>query len=436
MDQTVKTDTDYLSGFGNEFATEALPGALPKGRNSPQKVAYGLYAELLSGTAFTMAREVNHRTWMYRIRPSATHGAFERISNRSIEAMPFSDGVLSPSQMRWDPLAIPDQPTDFIDGLTTLAGGGDTAAGTGLAVHVYAANSSMADRYFYNADGEMLMVPEIGRLRLLTEMGVLDVAPNEIAVVQRGIKFRVELPDGPSRGYVAENYGAGLRLPSLGPIGSNGLANPRDFLTPVASFEDRDGDFTLTCKFGGNLWNAAIDHSPLDVVAWHGNYAPYKYDLADFQVIGTVSFDHPDPSIYTVLTSPSDTPGTANLDFVIFPPRWLVGENTYRPPWYHRNVMSEFMGLVRGVYDGREKGFVPGGCSLHNCMSAHGSDAEVYEKASNAELKPQFLDGSMAFMFETKYPYTTTKFAHDAPERQLDYNSVWRGLNKNFNGAP
>ena len=435
MDTTISVTTEYQSGFGNEFATEALPGALPRGRNSPQKVAYGLYAEQFSGTAFTAPRDDNLRTWCYRIRPSAKHMPFTQISNGLLRGAPFDEAPPSPNQMRWDPLPIPAEPLDFIEGLTTLMGAGDGST-TGLAIHLYTANSSMEARYFYNADGEMLFVPQQGRLRLLTELGTMDVSPNEIAVVPRGAKFKVDLPDGPSRGYCLENNGAALRLPDLGPIGSNGLANPRDFLTPVAGFEDLEGDFRLTAKFGGNLWEAPIGHSPLDVVAWHGNYSPYKYDLANFNAVSSVSFDHIDPSIYTVLTSPLGPAGIANVDFVIFPPRWLVAENTYRPPWFHRNIMSEFMGLIHGVYDGREEGFVPGGSSLHNSFAAHGNDAEVYEKASTAELSPQFLDGTMAFMFETRHLYRPTKFAFDTPALQKNYYECWQGLQKHFNGKP
>lgn len=432
MDSVVSTELVYQTGFGNEFATEAVSGALPKRGNSPQRAPHGLYAELLSGTAFTAPRETNRRSWFYRIRPSAVHQPFAQIDNGLVRGAPFDNQPVTPNQLRWNALPMPQAPTDFVDGLVTLMGGGDATTGTGLAVHLYVANTSMTDRFFYNADGEMLFVPQQGRLTLHTEMGVIDIAPNEVAVVQRGIKFRVEVPDGQSRGYVCENYGAALRLPSLGPIGSNGLANARDFGTPVASYEDREGDFTLTCKMAGNLWSAKIGHSPLDVVAWHGNYAPYKYDLADFNVIGSISFDHPDPSIFTVLTSPSNSAGTANIDFVIFPPRWLVAEDTYRPPWYHRNVMSEFMGLVHGEYDGRKEGFVPGGSSLHNCMSPHGNDAEVYEAASAADLAPQYIKDTMAFMFETSMVYKPTKFAMETELLQQDYSDCWQGLQKHF----
>lgn len=434
MDTVTTTKLDYQSGFGNEFATEALPGALPEGQNSPQRAPYGLYAELVSGTAFTQPRADNLRTWVYRLRPSAVHGAFRQIENGRLRTPPFDEGVLTPQQMRWDPTPVPDEKTDLISGMITLGANGDANAQAGIGIHIYAANASMDGRYFYNADGEMLFVPQQGRLRLITEMGVLEAAPNEIIVVPRGIKFRADLPDGPSRGYVCENFGAALRLPDLGPIGSNGLANARDFLSPVASFEDIEGEFELVAKFGGNLWSAPIGHSPLDVVAWHGNLGPYKYDLARFMAVGSISFDHPDPSIFTVLTSPSGPAGLANVDFVIFPPRWLVGEHTFRPPWYHRNIMSEFMGLILGQYDAKPEGFVPGGASLHNMMSPHGPDDGAYEKATNAELKPEFLGATMAFMFETRYPIKLTDWAAASPQIQPGYQDCWQGLKKNFNG--
>src|SRR5512142_2016553 len=338
----------YQSGFGSEFATEALEGALPVGRNAPQRAPYGLYAEQLSGTAFTAPRHANRRSWLYRIRPAVLHGAFEPLAQPLLATAPFAETNTSPNQLRWDPFPLPDAPTDFVEGLATIAGNGDAAAQAGIGIHVYACNRAMRERFFYDADGELLIVPERGSLRLATELGILDVAPGEIALLPRGVRFAVALADErvAARGYVCENYGAPLRLPELGPIGANGLANARDFLAPVAAYEDAEGSFELVAKFAGRLWRAPIDHSPLDVVAWHGNCTPYKYDLARFNAINTVSFDHPDPSIFTVLTSPSDTPGTANVDFVIFPPRWLVAERTFRPPWFHRNVMSEFMGLV------------------------------------------------------------------------------------------
>ncbi|MCS6805295.1 MAG: homogentisate 1,2-dioxygenase [Acidobacteriota bacterium] len=422
----------YQSGFGNEFATEALPGALPQGRNAPQKPAYGLYAEQFSGTAFTAPRAANRRSWLYRIRPTVVHEPFKQMPDGWWRSGPFDEVAPSPNQLRWDPLPLPTEPTDFIDGMITMGGNGSPATLTGVGIHMYAANTSMRDRFFSDADGELLIVPQLGRLRLRTEMGLLEVAPGEMCVLPRGLKFSVELPDGMARGYVCENYGALFRLPELGPIGANGLANPRDFLTPVASFEDREGAFQWVTKFQGHLWVASINHSPLDVVAWHGNYAPYKYDLSRFNTINTVSFDHPDPSIFTVLTSPSDTPGTANCDFVIFPPRWMVAEDTFRPPYFHRNVMSEFMGLIFGRYDAKAEGFVPGGASLHNCMSGHGPDATTFEQATHAQLTPQYLGNTLAFMFETRYVIRPTRFAIETPCLQHDYYQCWQGLKKYF----
>jgi homogentisate 1,2-dioxygenase len=421
-------DLRYQSGFGNEFATEAVNGALPKGQNSPQKHPLGLYAEQWSGTSFTAPRASNRRSWLYRIRPSVTHKPFDEIPARLIRSGPFDEVPTPPNQLRWDPLPIPAEPTDFVEGIVTIGGNGDAAMQTGVAIHIYAANAWMLDRFFYDADGELLIVPQQGRLLLRTELGIIEAAPGEICVLPRGLKFRVELPDDTARGYICENYGAQFRLPELGPIGANGLANPRDFLTPVAAFEDRDGEFRIVAKFLGRLWEAEIDHSPLDVVAWHGNYAPYKYDLATFNCINSVSFDHPDPSIYTVMTSPS------NVDFAIFPPRWLVAEHTFRPPWFHRNMMNEFMGLIFGAYDAKAEGFVPGGASLHNCMSGHGPDAETYERAIDADLKPQKLDNTLAFMFETQLAVRPTRFAMETKILQHEYYECWQGLKKHFRG--
>ena len=424
----------YSGGFGNEFATEAVEGALPDGRNSPQRAPLGLYAEQISGTAFTQPRAVNRRTWVYRILPSAKHPGFKRIDNKNLRSTPFDEIEPDPNRLRWDPFPLPrsDTPTDFVDGLFTVAGNGDVRTRDGMAVHVYAANTDMRDRYFVNADGELLFVPELNPVVLHTELGPLRVSPGEIALVPRGIRFRVELPDTFARGYLCENFGAAFGLPERGPIGANGLANERDFKAPHAAFEERGHTVEVVQKFGGSLWAADYDHSPLDVVAWHGNYTPYKYDTASFMVLGTVSFDHPDPSIYTVLTSTSDTPGLANVDFVIFAPRWLVGENTFRPPWFHRNVMSEYMGLVSGEYDAKAEGFTPGGGSLHNTFASHGPDADTYARASTAELRPQKLDGTLAFMFESRWTILPTAQAMDAGFRQRDYDAVWSGLSRKF----
>ena len=422
----------YQSGFGNEFASEAIAGTLPEGRNSPQRVAHGLYAEQVSGTAFTAPRHQNRRSWLYRIRPAAMHGEFKPFAQPNLHN-DFGSGPVTPDQLRWSPLPLPQAPTDFIDGLVTMAGNGSPASQSGIAIHMYAANRDMQGRFFYDADGELLVVPQQGRLHIETELGVLDVEPQEIAVIPRGIRFRIALPDGPSRGYVCENFGAFMRIPDLGPIGSNGLANPRDFLVPNAAYEDVEGEFELIAKFQGHLWRASIGHSPLDVVGWHGNHAPCKYDLRKFNTIGSISYDHPDPSIFLVLTSPSDTPGVGNMDFVIFPPRVLVAQDTFRPPWFHRNIASEFMGLIFGAYDAKAEGFAPGGCSLHNCMTGHGPDAATFEKASQADTrKPDYIDGTMAFMFESRNVIRPTVQALDAAHRQRDYQACWAGLRRNF----
>ncbi len=426
-----RTQDTMMSGFGNHFATEAVPGALPVGRNSPQKVPFGLYAEQLSGTAFTMPRAEARRSWLYRLRPTANHPAFAPYGRETLlRAAPFDEVPPSPNRMRWDPFPLPDEPTDFVDGLTTYGGNGDVGAGAGIAIHAFAANRSMMGRAFSTADGELLIIPQSGTLRLVTEFGIFTVEPEQIALVPRGVRLRVELPDGPARGYVCENYGALFRLPDLGPIGSNGLANPRDFETPCAAFEDIDAPTEIIQKFQGRLWTTTLDHSPFDVVAWHGNLAPARYDLRRFNTINTVSFDHPDPSIFTVLTSPTDTAGRANCDFVIFPPRWMVAEGTFRPPWFHRNVMSEFMGLIHGAYDAKAGGFAPGGASLHNQMSGHGPDQASYAAAVSAELKPHRIENTMAFMLESSAVIRPTRFAVETPLMQLDYDDCWSGFTK------
>jgi homogentisate 1,2-dioxygenase len=427
------SDSDYMSGFGNEFATEALSGALPQGRNSPQHCPFGLYAEQFSGTAFTAPRAANRRSWLYRIRPAVTHRRFARFEHPLLDER-VHDEDFAPNQLRWDPLPLPDAPTDFVEGFAPIAGNGSSELHTGCAIYLYAANRSMRNRFFYSADGEMLIVPQQGTLVLDTELGRIQVEPQEIAIIPRGLRFRVALPGGAARGYICENFGAPFKLPDLGPIGSNGLANSRDFLTPRARFEEVEEPCELIAKFLGNLWTASMDHSPLDVVAWHGNNAPYKYDLRLFNTMGSTSYDHPDPSIFLVLHSPSDTAGTSNIDFVIFPPRWLAMENTFRPPWFHRNVANEFMGLICGVYDAKSAGFIPGGSSLHNCMSGHGPDAETFVKASAADTStPVHIKDTMAFMFESRYVIKPTRSAlGGTPPLQGDYLSHWLGLKKNF----
>jgi homogentisate 1,2-dioxygenase len=436
-DETGIARGDYFSGFGGHFESEAVPGALPRGRNSPQRPAFGLYAEQLSGTAFTAPRSENRRSWLYRMRPSAEHPPYlpwqaapQHGGEPLFAAFMPLGGNLAPNRLRWSPLPLPQAAADFVEGLVTMAGNRRPDELEGVAVHIYCANRDMERRAFANADGELLLIPQLGRLEILTELGRLQLAPGEIGLIPRGVKFRVLLPDGQARGYVAENYGQLFRLPDLGPIGANGLANPRDFQTPGAWYEDRDEPFELIQKFLGRLWVTELDHSPLDVVAWHGNLAPWKYDLGRFNTIGSISFDHPDPSIFTVLTSPSDVPGRANADFVIFPPRWMVAEDTFRPPWFHRNVMSECMGLIQGDYDAKAEGFAPGGLSLHNLMAGHGPDVESWRKASAAELKPHKIEDSMAFMVETCWPYRPTRFALETDALQRDYDQAWGGFPK------
>ena len=423
----------YQSGFGNEFASEAMPGALPDGQNNPQKPPLGLYTEQLSGTAFTVANALNRRNWHYRIRPSVRHAwRFVETSNHFIRTAPCREGQPPIGQIRWDPPPFPDGPTNFLTGMRTVCTNGDAHMQAGMAAHIYLATESMVNTYFYNADGEMMIVPQEGRLRIATECGVLIVSPGEISVMPRGLKFRVELLDGPSRGYICENYGAYLEIPERGPIGANGMANPRDFLYPVAAYEDTEDAGELYVKFDGRLFMVELDYSPLDVVGWHGNHAPYKYDLRKYNVMGSISFDHPDPSIFTVLTSASDTPGMANIDFAIFADRWLVGEHTFRPPWYHMNIMSEFMGILYGVYDAKEEGFAPGGMSLHNMYFAHGPDHDAWMKATTSDLAPEKLADTMSFMFETRYPLIPTDYASSIPALQDDYPSVWHSLEKHF----
>ena len=418
----------YMTGFGGHFESEAVAGALPKGRNSPQRPAFGLYAEQLSGSSFTMARSENRRSWLYRMRPTADHRPYQAYDGARLFAAPSAAAPLAPNRLRWDPPGDLPADTDFVDGLVTMLHARAPEDLEGVAVHLYSATRSMERRVFVDADGELLFLPQQGTIEIQTEIGRLELAPGFVGVVPRGLKFRVLLREGKARGYVAENYGAPFRLPDLGPIGSNGLANPRDFETPAAWFEDKDEPTEVVQKSLGHLWTTTLDHSPLDVVAWHGNYAPYRYDLARFNTIGTISFDHPDPSIFTVLTSPSDVAGRANADFVIFPPRWMVGEDTFRPPWFHRNVMSEAMGLIHGAYDAKSEGFAPGGLSLHNLMSGHGPDVDSWRKASEADLKPVKIEGTLAFMVETCWPYRPTEFALD--RAQPDYDQAWAGFPK------
>ena len=425
---------NYMPGFGNDFETEALEGALPLGQNSPQRAPYGLYAEQLSGSPFTAPRGTNERSWLYRIRPSVRHvGTFSPLDMPGwVSAPNVWDHAPALAPLRWSPAPIADQPLTWISGMRTMSTAGDVNTQTGMAVHVYNVTTDMVDEVFINADGEMLVVPEVGGLKLTTEFGQIDITPGEIAVLPRGMKYRVSKHAEDARGYVCENYGAKFTLPNRGPIGANCLANPRDFKTPLAAYEDNDTPHRVVMKWCGRFFECQIDHSPLDVVAWHGNYAPYKYDLRTFSPVGAIAFDHPDPSIFTVLTAPSETEGTANIDFVIFPERWLVAEHSFRPPWYHMNTMSEFMGLIYGVYDAKPEGFVPGGMSLHNTMLPHGPDVDAFTHASNVDLEPVKLKNTLAFMFESRFPQHVTRHAAELPTLQKDYPRVWDGLQKHF----
>ena len=425
----------YMAGFGNDHETEALQGALPRDQNSPQKCEYGLYAEQLSGTAFT--KHPPERTWCYRIRPSVKHSArYTKIEIPYWKSAPcINPDVISLGQYRWNPID-PQANLTWVTGMRTMTTAGDVNIQTGMASHVYLVTDSMVDEYFYSADSELLVVPQEGRLRFYTELGILDIEPKEIAIIPRGLVYRVEVIQGPARGFVCENYGEKFEMPQRGPIGANCLANPRDFKAPVAAFEDRETPSRVTVKWCGQFHQTKIDQSPLDVVAWHGNYAPYKYNLANYCPVGAVLFDHPDPSIFTVLSAPSGVQGTANIDFVLFRERWAVAENTFRPPWYHKNIMSELMGNIYGVYDAKPEGFVPGGISLHNMMLPHGPDRDAFEAASNAELKAEKLDNTMSFMFETRFPQHLTEFAANEAPLQENYVECWSDLQKHFNGTP
>lgn len=428
----------YLNGFGSYQESSALKGALPIGHNSPQKPPYGLYAEKLSGTAFTAPRHENQQSWLYRILPAAAHRAWEPVSdsNYNIQSLAGSDIQQIPNQLRWNPFDF-DEAADWTRALHLVAEAGDPVMKSGLAIFVFAAGKDMRENEaFYSADGDMLIVPQHGVLEITTEFGPILLRANEIAVIPRGVRYRVDLPQGPVRGYICELYQGHFQLPELGPIGSNGLANARDFQAPTARYKKDFSEWKIISKFNKKLFQMTQLHTPFDVVAWHGNYYPYKYDLGRFNTIGSISFDHPDPSIFTVLTGPSSQPGTAIADFVIFPPRWLVQEDTFRPPWYHRNTMSEFMGLISGGYDAKTGGgFRPAGASLHNIMSAHGPDAGSHRGASEANLTPQKVgSGSMAFMFESCLMVGVTAWGLKHCEKiQPEYNQEsWEPLVSHF----
>ncbi|THU86654.1 homogentisate 1,2-dioxygenase [Dendrothele bispora CBS 962.96] len=437
---TEKDPYSYQVGFGNRFASEAIPGTLPEGQNMPQKNKFELYTEGMTGASFVSPRHENLNAWLYRIRPSVAHEGFTRLAdNPDLESnfLPINPKVhISPTQLAWHPLDLPDdsKQVDFIDGLKTMAGNGDPTLREGLAIHIYVANKSMDKRAFVDSDGDMLILPQQGRLDVQTEFGRLMVRPGELLVIQRGMKFKVTLPDGPSRGYIQEIYGSHYTLPELGPLGGHGLANPRDFEHPVASFDIDQSPWEVVYKVMGQLHACHQGHTPFDVVAWHGNYLPYKYALEKFVNVGSISKDHIDPSIFCVLTAKSKTPGIPLADFLIFSPRWDVAMNTFRPPYYHRNSATEFMGLIYGVYGGRSDGFIPGAASYENGFTPHGVSYEEWSKATSADLQPMRVhEGTMAFMFESSMMFTITDFAMNKSGKLHEHEpKMWDDLKGRF----
>ncbi|WP_052730553.1 homogentisate 1,2-dioxygenase [Sphingomonas sp. SRS2] len=422
---------EYQKGFGNEFASEALAGALPVGQNSPQKSPLGLFSELVSGTAFSAPRSLNRRSYLFRIRPSVSQGVFGPLDNRNFLTPPL-DIEPYPGPLRWAPFAMPEAPTDFIQGILTICGNGSPKDHVGMAVHSFAANRSMDARAFSNADAECLILPQIGGLRLVTEIGILHVRPGEVALVPKGMKFRVDLLDGPIRGFLCENYGHPFVLPDLGLIGSHGLANAIDFEVPVAAYEDKEGPVELVHKLAGSLWSAELDHSPFDVVAWRGNWTPSKFDMRRFMVMGALNFDHPDPSIFCALSSPSSSVSGGNLDFMVLPPRWMVAEHTFRPPGFHRNCVAEFLSVIQGSHEARSSSFPPGSVSVHNSWTPHGPDFATYEAAREADLAPVKIEDALVFMFETRFPLEVASQALEGKNRQREGHRGWEGFRKRF----
>jgi homogentisate 1,2-dioxygenase len=426
---------EYNVGFGNSFASEAEKDALPKNQNTPKICPYNLYAEQLSGTAFTLPRYKNKRSWLYRIQPSVTQGVFKPCSDEFNHVLTDlnkeKNVVITPSQLRWRPLSK-NSAKDFLGGLTTIAGAGSPEMKNGLAIYAYSFGTSMKNSAFYNSDGDFLIVPQKGNLYLLTEFGKMVVGQGEMVVIPRGIKFSVEVEEDVT-GWICEVFAGHFELPDLGPIGANGLANPRDFLAPKAFYERKKEKFSIYNKFLGKFFVSESDHSPFDVVAWHGNYYPFKYDMRNFNVVNSVTYDHMDPSIFTVLTCVSDEPGKAICDFVVFKQRWMVAENTFRPPYYHRNTMSEFMGNIYGEYDAKGKGFEPGCSSLHLPMTPHGPDKTSYQKGISEEEVPIKFKDTMSFMFESFLMFKICKTAYDdAIKLDHDYHQCWEGLTDNF----
>ncbi len=411
----------YLSGFGNHHQSEAIEGALPLQQNSPLHCPLNLYAEQLSGSAFTKPRASNLHSWLYRKIPSVAHEDFSLWTHdKSLE----TEYLQPPNPFRWFPFEPPLDPINFIESWFAIA---QTHY---AATYLYHCNRSMQAEYFSNNDGELLIIPYSGAIELFTEFGTLTIAPGTIVVIPRGVRFKVSVLDSIACGYICENRGTPFSLPNLGLLGANALANPRHFRYPSAAFEKKTTKkCLLICKSQQRWWQAKSDYSPLNVIAWHGNYAPYSYDLSLFNTMNTVSFDHPDPSIFTVLSSESDTPGVANLDFVIFPSRWIVAEHSFRPPYFHRNIMSELMGLIHGVYEAKNEGFSAGGISIHNTMTAHGPDVSTYNRAiASNRQQPSYVANTLAFMLESRDPWLISQTALQHPKRDTRYSRCWQNF--------
>ncbi|ORX94816.1 homogentisate 1,2-dioxygenase [Clohesyomyces aquaticus] len=442
---TAPTATDpysYQCGFGNRFASESIPSVLPRGQNCPQRVKYDLYSEQLNGSSFVSARQALQHVWMYRIRPSVVHGELSRSDlNSKLEAYfgPANPRVeYNPSQQAWNPFPVPEaspsSSIDFVHGLRTVAGQGDPTSKQGIAIHIYTANASMQNRAFCNNDGDFLILPQQGRLDIQTELGNVMVRPGELAVIQAGIRFKVSLPDGPSRGYIQEIFGAHYELPELGPIGSNGMALPRDFEYPVASFDlDSSSIWEIVYKLAGTLHSCHQPHTPFDVVAWHGNYAPYKYAIEKFINMANVERDQADPTIYCVLTARSIIPGVSLTDFLVFTPKWISTTNTFRPPYYHRNMSTEVMGLVYGTYGGSSHVLEPGGLSYEASYMPHGETYETWKMATTQDLRPtRACEDTLAFMFHVSVPLMLTQWAMESPARNPTDVKVLAGFEGHF----
>ncbi|GJE85537.1 homogentisate 1,2-dioxygenase [Phanerochaete sordida] len=427
----------YQVGFGNWFTSEALPNVLPSGQNMPQKNKYDLYTEGMNGCPFTAPRAQNQHNWLYRIRPSVAHQGITKSAKQNpylVAEFSLNDPKqsVSPERVAWRPDSVPaNERVTFVHGIKSMAGNGSPLLREGVVLHTYACNASMERQAFVNSDGDFLLVPVAGRLDIQTELGRMMVFPGEVAVVQRGLKWKVSVPDGKAMGYIQEIFGMHYELPELGPLGASGLANPRDFEHPVAHFDVDQSDWEVLYKLGGQLWSCAQDHTPFDVVAWHGNYVPYKYDLDAFISCGSLSRDHMDPSVWTVLTARSKTPGVALADVIFAGERWDVAEKTFRPPYFHRNTATEIIGLISGDF-GFERDFAPGALSLETGFGAHGMESDAYDAASDMELKPtKILQGTRMVLFETSMLMCLTEHALKTSRRK-ESEGGHKGLEAKF----